>query len=593
MTVCDPPDWLVAEAITVEEALRLMTINAAYSIFMEEKIGSLKPGKFADLVVISDNPLTVEPDSLIDLEVVATMIAGRVEYCSLTHEGFCDELTSATLQCIPSGDHASIQRALTRPGSRAMLCRNAVFELSETIYYTADNQKIYTQGFPTDDSRALLRIVHKDVATAVSMNNRAGVKMSHVIIDGNRPELGIASGGLIESGGNGAGTVVEWVKAYEPRGWSVLVIGHGDDLVCQGAVARNNELGPAGRAEYIMADGISLACRNSIVENNTIVDATDGGIVIFQAPGSLVANNTIIAESRIMFYGIPMVDTGPYDGDFTGTHVTGNIIDARGALIRHEIDMGPYVGCIPAEEITFKSRGAVVTNNTLMGDHMAYGFVVSGVEGWTVTGNVDLSTHLIPEMEADCFGNVVDPPRGFQRNPVTSSGIFQAEFKDAVLGFTTDMWTFQAVASETCVSDLIGAEALAEIKAGNRGELWPALEAAPNGERIGQCISIYTLPDTSDLSGNVGLEVLPCAPSCVELKLFNLSDDTADLQRTEFLLDDFLVLCRGLPTSLEPWDEVHCTIEDFVTPGFHVLRWYGLQPYVGLWVFNYPLEDGA
>ncbi|MFQ5858233.1 MAG: right-handed parallel beta-helix repeat-containing protein, partial [Anaerolineae bacterium] len=426
--------------------------------------------------------------------------------------------------CISSGDHASIQNALTGPGSKAVLCPNAVFELSETVTFTDDNQEIYTQGYPTDDSRALLRVVHKDVATAVSMGNRAGVKLSHVIIDGNRPQLGIASGGLIESGGNGAGTVVEWVKAYEPRGWSVLVIGHGDDLVCKGSVARNNELGPAGRAEYIMADGISLACRNSIVENNTIVDATDGGIVIFQAPGSLIANNTIRTENRIMFYGISMVDTGPYDGDFTGTRVISNTIDARGALIRHGIDMGPYVGCIPPEEATLRSRGAVVISNTLKGDHMAYGFVVSGVEDWTVTGNVDLSTHPLPEREVYCFENLADPPGGFQFNPLTSSGTFQAEFEAATLAFTNEFWTFQAVVSETCVSDLIGAQLLEDIKAGNRGPLWPALETAPNGELIGQCISIYQPPDIADLSGEVMVGIQACEPFCAEVELTNIDE---------------------------------------------------------------------
>lgn len=494
--------------------------------------------------------------------------------------------------CIPSGDHDSIQNALTDEGAKAILCQNAVFELSETVFFTRDNQEIYTQGFPTDASRALLRIVHKDVATAVSMGNRAGVKLSHVIIDGNRPELGIASGGLIESGGNGAGTVVEWVKAYEPRGWSVLVIGHGDDLVCEGSVARNNELGPGGRAEYAMADGISLACRNSVVENNTIVDVTDGGIVIFQAPGSLVANNTIIAENRIMFYGISMEDYGPYDGDFTGTRVISNTIDAAGAMIRRGIGMGPYVGCIPPEEATLRSRGAVITDNTLKGDHMAYGFVVSGVEDWTMTGNVDLSTHLVLEREADCFGKVVDPPGGFQRNPATSSGTFQAEFEEAVLGFTMDMWTFQAVVSETCVRDLIGAELLDDIKAGNRGPLWFALETAPNGERIGQCISIYQPPDISDLSGDVMVSIQACEPFCVEVELTNLSEtDTVDMSRTEFMLEDFPVQCLGLPASIEPGATVRCTINDFVTPGFQVLRWYGYPGGGGAWGFTYPFED--
>jgi parallel beta-helix repeat protein len=244
-----------------------------------------------------------------------------------------------------------------------------VFELTETVFYTHDDQEIYTQGFPRDDSRALLRVAHKDIATAVMAGNNSRVKLRNVIIDGNRPELGIATAGLIEWGGAATGQIVEWVKAYEPRGWSVLVMSHGDDHRCSGAEARYNELGPGGRAAYGLADGISLACRNSIVENNTIVDVTDGGIVIFQAPGSLVQNNTIRAESRIMFYGISMVDYGPYDGDFTGTRVIGNTIDAQGALIRRGISMGPYVGCIPAEETTLRSRGAVVTGNVLEGDH--------------------------------------------------------------------------------------------------------------------------------------------------------------------------------------------------------------------------------
>lgn len=79
-SIVEPPAWVAAEAITVEEALRMMTIEAAYALFMENWIGSLKPGKFADLVVLSDSPLAVPPDSLIDLEVLLTMVGGQVEY---------------------------------------------------------------------------------------------------------------------------------------------------------------------------------------------------------------------------------------------------------------------------------------------------------------------------------------------------------------------------------------------------------------------------------------------------------------------------------------------------------------------------------
>jgi predicted amidohydrolase YtcJ len=88
-SICDPPDWLAAKAITVEEALRIMTINGAYALFMEEKIGSLKPGKYADLVILSENPLTIPPDSLIDLQVLLTMVGGNTEYCMPGHEDIC------------------------------------------------------------------------------------------------------------------------------------------------------------------------------------------------------------------------------------------------------------------------------------------------------------------------------------------------------------------------------------------------------------------------------------------------------------------------------------------------------------------------
>jgi predicted amidohydrolase YtcJ len=88
-TVCEAPDWLTEEAITVEEALRLMTIEAAYALFMEEKVGSLKPGKFADLVVLSDSPLAVSPDSLLDIDVLLTMVGGRVEHCAPGCQALC------------------------------------------------------------------------------------------------------------------------------------------------------------------------------------------------------------------------------------------------------------------------------------------------------------------------------------------------------------------------------------------------------------------------------------------------------------------------------------------------------------------------
>ena len=88
-TVCEPPEWLAAEAVGVEEALRLMTINGAYALSMDEKVGSLRPGKFADLIILSENPLTIDPKEIIDIEVLMTIVGGSVEHCLPGHEALC------------------------------------------------------------------------------------------------------------------------------------------------------------------------------------------------------------------------------------------------------------------------------------------------------------------------------------------------------------------------------------------------------------------------------------------------------------------------------------------------------------------------
>jgi predicted amidohydrolase YtcJ len=88
-SICEPPDWFAANAITVEEALRLMTMGSAYTLFRDEEVGSVTPGKLADLIVLSENPATVTPDRIKDLEVLMTMVGGLVEYCAPGHEALC------------------------------------------------------------------------------------------------------------------------------------------------------------------------------------------------------------------------------------------------------------------------------------------------------------------------------------------------------------------------------------------------------------------------------------------------------------------------------------------------------------------------
>jgi predicted amidohydrolase YtcJ len=68
------------ERLTVEQAIRAQTIDAAWQLFADDVIGSLEIGKYADVVVLSADPRTVPPERIADLEVRATFLAGRQVY---------------------------------------------------------------------------------------------------------------------------------------------------------------------------------------------------------------------------------------------------------------------------------------------------------------------------------------------------------------------------------------------------------------------------------------------------------------------------------------------------------------------------------
>jgi predicted amidohydrolase YtcJ len=66
------------QALSRMEALRCATINGAYLTFDEDKKGSLQPGKFADLAVLSADPLTVDESEISEIASLMTMAGGKI-----------------------------------------------------------------------------------------------------------------------------------------------------------------------------------------------------------------------------------------------------------------------------------------------------------------------------------------------------------------------------------------------------------------------------------------------------------------------------------------------------------------------------------
>lgn len=86
---CQPGAWLRDDTLLVEEALSIMTIQSAYALFRENEVGSLAPDKYADLIILSENPLTVEAEELKSVHTLVTMVNGQFEYCSPDHPQLC------------------------------------------------------------------------------------------------------------------------------------------------------------------------------------------------------------------------------------------------------------------------------------------------------------------------------------------------------------------------------------------------------------------------------------------------------------------------------------------------------------------------
>ena len=76
----DGKTWGANQRITVDEAIRVNTLNGAYASYEESLKGSITPGKLGDFVMLADDPHTVDASKIKDVKIVRTVVGGETAY---------------------------------------------------------------------------------------------------------------------------------------------------------------------------------------------------------------------------------------------------------------------------------------------------------------------------------------------------------------------------------------------------------------------------------------------------------------------------------------------------------------------------------
>lgn len=78
----NPNGWLPEQKISVDEAVRAFTYGSAYAEFQENVKGTLERGKLADIVILSDDIFTIDPDKIKETKIIKTIVGGKLVYAS-------------------------------------------------------------------------------------------------------------------------------------------------------------------------------------------------------------------------------------------------------------------------------------------------------------------------------------------------------------------------------------------------------------------------------------------------------------------------------------------------------------------------------
>ena len=76
----NPNGWFPEQKLTIKEAIEAYTMGSAYAEFQEHEKGSITPGKLADMVLLSDDVLAIDPVKIRDVKVLKTWVGGKLVY---------------------------------------------------------------------------------------------------------------------------------------------------------------------------------------------------------------------------------------------------------------------------------------------------------------------------------------------------------------------------------------------------------------------------------------------------------------------------------------------------------------------------------
>jgi predicted amidohydrolase YtcJ len=76
----NPGGWFPEQKLTIAEAIEAYTMGSAYAEFQEKIKGSITPGKLADMVMLSDDILSIDAAKIRDVKVLKTIVGGKIVF---------------------------------------------------------------------------------------------------------------------------------------------------------------------------------------------------------------------------------------------------------------------------------------------------------------------------------------------------------------------------------------------------------------------------------------------------------------------------------------------------------------------------------